>query len=385
MLLPEPPPGLDMKASQVGSIYAGLLIPWIFAILNVVLRFTARRLIRNGIIRAEDWLALFALTAATAQVFSTLFFSIPHGLGRHIWVGPPDAMRAASLALFIAEITYTVTMTVIKYSTLVFYWHVFSMKKSIRVPIMILSGLISLWGIAIILVTSLQCIPTRATWERFDPVNPLLPSEYKCGVDVGAFVIANAVPNIITDALIVLLPIPYVLSLHLRRSQKIALGGTFLLGLLVTLTSVLRLAFFQKVAYTDPDVTWTFTVPVIWSNVECNLAIAVSSLPFLKPILNLILHRRVSDPSTTNKSGRAGGTTASASVLGHRGSNMPGLASNIQTSVTTRRGEDTRPFARLSDTESSGSVGEDAMELNNFDNGGILITKEFRILNKDQE
>ncbi|KAI1313262.1 hypothetical protein F5Y03DRAFT_160373 [Xylaria venustula] len=275
MSLPEPPADLNTGESRVASIYAGLLIPWIFASVNICLRFTARRLNRNGIVWKEDWLALIALTTSTAQVFTNLFHSIPHGLGRHIWAAPADAAEAWALGLFIAEITYTVTMVLVKYSTLIFYWRVFSTKKSIRLPIWILAGVTTLWGISVILVTSLQCLPTVAIWERYDPVHPLPPSEFVCQVNVRDFVIGNAVPNIITDGLIILLPLPYVLSLQLPLSQTIALSGTFLLGLLVTLTSILRLVFFLRVPYTNPDVTWAFCDPIIWSNVECNLAIAV--------------------------------------------------------------------------------------------------------------
>ncbi|KAI1272202.1 hypothetical protein F5Y07DRAFT_380485 [Xylaria sp. FL0933] len=384
MVLPEPPAGLDLTASQVAPIYAGLLIPWVFAILNVVLRFTARRITKNGVIVTEDWLVLVALATSTIQVFTTLFYSIPHGLGRHIWVAPADATKAWALGLFIAEITYTLTMTLVKYSTLIFYWRMFSTKRSIRLPILLLTGVTTLWGIAIILVTSLQCLPTSATWERYDPVHPLPQAEFTCPINVSNFVLGNAVPNIITDGLIVLLPIPYVLSLQLRRSQKIALACAFLLGLLVTLTSILRLVFFQRVPYTNPDVTWAFTTPIIWSNVECNLAIAVSSLPFLRPILSLVLHGKVSDPVPSNKATIPGRNILSNPSLGRQRNNVHSLSSNMQTSVTARR-EEKRPFTRLYDRDSPRRGGEGPIELGDFDNSKIVVTKEFQILHRDEE
>ncbi|KAI0426553.1 hypothetical protein F5Y09DRAFT_59965 [Xylaria sp. FL1042] len=385
MVLPEPPAGLNLTASQVTPIYAGLLIPWIFAILNVVLRFTARRITRNGVIVTEDWLVLVALATSTVQVFTTLFHAIPHGLGRHIWVAPADATKAWALGLFIAEITYTLTMTLVKYSTLIFYWRIFSTKRSIRLPILILAAVTTLWGIAIILVTSLQCLPTSAIWERYDPIHPLPQAKFTCPINVSNFVIGNAVPNIITDGLIVLLPIPYVLSLQLRLSQTIALAGTFLLGLLVTLTSILRLVFFQRVPYTNPDVTWAFTTPIIWSNVECNLAIAVSSLPFLRPILSLILHGKVGDPIPSHKTPLpARRNILSSPALGRQVNNVQCLSSNIQTSITTRR-EEKRPFTRLYDRDLSRSDDEDGIELGDFDSSKIVVTKEFRILNRDEE
>ena len=51
-----------------------------------------------------------------------------------------------------------------------------------------------------------------------------------CAVNVPAFFIGNAVPNIITDWALLLLPIPYIWRLHQRRAQKVALCGVFGLG-----------------------------------------------------------------------------------------------------------------------------------------------------------
>jgi len=83
-----------------------------------------------------------------------------------------------------------------------------------------------------IIVVSLECFPIEAIWEVFDPDNPLDPSEYHCGVDIHKFFLGNAIPNIITDIFIMVLPLPYILKLHLRVSQKVALFGIFVVGTL---------------------------------------------------------------------------------------------------------------------------------------------------------
>lgn len=58
----------------------------------------------------------------------------------------------------------------------------------------------------------------------------------KC-LDINKFFLGNSIPNIITDALILCLPVLEVSKLQVRRSQKVAIGGMFLLGgLWVTLT-----------------------------------------------------------------------------------------------------------------------------------------------------
>jgi hypothetical protein len=160
-------------------------------------------------------------------------------------------MKVWAMGLFVAEYTYTLSIVFIKWSILAFYWRIFSINPTIRLPMWILCGIVGAWGIAVvryhtyqfretegtltqlqILVTSFQCLPISAFWERFDPVNPMPASEYTCGVDVHTFFKANAIPNIVTDVFILLLPLPYIWTLQLCRAQKVAITSIFIVGLL---------------------------------------------------------------------------------------------------------------------------------------------------------
>lgn len=76
-----------------------------------------------------------------------------------------------------------------------------------------------------------QCEPVSGFWNR----NPNKPS--KCGVDDYAFLIGNAVPNIVTDVAILSLSIPVIWKLHRTLAQKIALAGIFMLGSLYVIIS----------------------------------------------------------------------------------------------------------------------------------------------------
>ena len=73
-----------------------------------------------------------------------------------------------------------------------------------------------------ILVTIFQCDPVSGFWNRNIPA--------KCKIDDYAFFLGIAVPNIVTDAAIIALPMPYIWQLHRLTSQKIALAGIFMLG-----------------------------------------------------------------------------------------------------------------------------------------------------------
>ncbi|KAK2036964.1 hypothetical protein LZ31DRAFT_482399, partial [Colletotrichum somersetense] len=215
---------------------------------------------------------------------------IPNGTCKHVWVGPPEAVRAWALGLFISEVSYAIVITTIKCSTLMFYWRNFGTRKSIRIIIWALSGVVTAWCIAVLLVTIFQCIPTHAFWDRFDPLNPMSPTDFYCGVDSNMFFNGNSIPNIITDAFVVTMPIPYVLSLEMSKPQKFALIGVFMLGTFVTVISMVRFHAILSADLKSPDITWNNCSSIVWTNVEANIAIVCACLPSLKPLISLAVN-----------------------------------------------------------------------------------------------
>lgn len=101
----------------------------------------------------------------------------------------------------------------------------------------------------------------------------MLPADFVCNVDLNQFFNGNSIPNIITDALVVMLPIPYVWKLQLPGPQKFAVIFIFALGAFVTVISGVRLGFILDVDLASPDITWNFCDAIIWTNAEANLAI----------------------------------------------------------------------------------------------------------------
>lgn len=79
-----------------------------------------------------------------------------------------------------------------------------------------------------ILVTIFQCQPVSAFWNRYDRPS----TSYKCPVNVNQFFNGNSIPNIITDAALLLLPLPQIWGLSLPKTQKLAVMFIFALGVL---------------------------------------------------------------------------------------------------------------------------------------------------------
>lgn len=75
---------------------------------------------------------------------------IPRGLGRHVEMFGPNVTEEATLGLFIAEMTYTPTIVLVKLSILALYWRIFNKSGSIKIPIYALTAAVVMWGIAVV-------------------------------------------------------------------------------------------------------------------------------------------------------------------------------------------------------------------------------------------
>ncbi|WKT53919.1 hypothetical protein QSH57_004503 [Fusarium oxysporum f. sp. vasinfectum] len=287
--LPDPPPGLDFDETKVPALVSGFVVTWVFGALSVCLRIASRRLVQNKL-WWDDWLIVVSLLFSAGFMFDvTCYMTTRGGFGKHIWAAPPDGLEVYFHGLFIAEYLYTMSIVLVKWSILALYWRIFGSMKLTRLPISILFSIVLAWGIAVILVTTFQCSPVSAFWLRFSP-NGGGEMAYKCRVNVRMFFIANAIPNITTDILMLLVPVPGIWSLQLRTAKKIALLGIFALGLFVTAVSFVRLYYVVALDFSSIDVTWLFSEEMMWTGIEVNVGTVCACLPSLKPIFYLAIY-----------------------------------------------------------------------------------------------
>lgn len=81
-----------------------------------------------------------------------------------------------------------------------------------------------------VLVTIFQCSPVSGFWNRIDGS--------QCNIDLRVFFASVSVINIVTDVVILALPMPYVIGLKRSAGQKVAVCGIFLTGSLCVLSSL---------------------------------------------------------------------------------------------------------------------------------------------------
>ena len=156
--------------------------------------------------------------------------------------------------------------------------------------------------------------------------------------DIKKFLIGTAVLNILTDIVLLLMPLPFVWSLQISRTQKLAVTTVFLIGALyvypiavpfqiltysssVTVVSVIRLVIWLQLKRIDPTCSHSPSLPphyndlanqlqgnyfpgVLWNIIEPNIGIVSACLPTMRPILRFLLTGSLQG-TTSGKSSRA--------------------------------------------------------------------------------
>ncbi|KAL2040179.1 hypothetical protein N7G274_007082 [Stereocaulon virgatum] len=267
-----------LSESRQPQLYGAYTSTYALAIISVCLRITSRKHFTKAGIWLDDYV-IFAALACASAAFVNMVIWVHRGLGRHIELYGPAGVKHFYLGLFVTEIFYTMTLCLTKFSILLFYLRIFA-RTTIRIPIAILGLIITAWAIAVVATTIFQCRPVQGFWDK--SMNPT------CAVNVYAYFIGKAIPNIITDWALLFLPIPYIWRLHQSRAQKVALCGVFGLGGFISMLSIIRLAIMVTQllkSVSDKDVTWLFIASSTWTAVEFNLGIVSACLPSFRPLL----------------------------------------------------------------------------------------------------
>jgi hypothetical protein len=188
----------------------------------------------------------------------------------------------------------------IKFSLLCFYWRLFSVKS--RLPIIIAGCIVVCWTIATVSsilepLTGNSMLTFCRRWSSSS--HATLSKLGQWDVTLAAAGLATcisrrkvylgaSIPNVITDLFLIILPIPYVWSLHASVAQRLILAGIFSLGCFVAIVSVVRLSILMRLNLGSSDVTFNLQQVFIRSIVEVNVGLVCACLPSLKPAIKLL-------------------------------------------------------------------------------------------------
>lgn len=194
------------------------------------------------------------------------------------------------------EALYGVTLCLIKTSIVSFYLRIFGTSRNFRISAYVAIGILIAWAFSVILETFLLCRPLAYNWDTtIDGV---------CGERNKVYVSAGAL-NVITDFMVMALPVPHILSLQLKIKKKMGLILMFSLGILfvttsslaysrntqyvpqsqlticsITIISIIRIKSLETISFTDP--TYTLPMGLLWTTLEPCLCIINANLPMTR-------------------------------------------------------------------------------------------------------
>ncbi|KAH9215114.1 hypothetical protein DL95DRAFT_446050 [Leptodontidium sp. 2 PMI_412] len=215
---------------------------------------------------SSDHASKGAAVLATSAIF--LILAVLAVLGRMIarfsflknGGGGDDIAIVIALCLWVAIVAYNLALTCIKISIILQYLRIF-VGRSIRFWCWASIVLVTLYGLETFILAFVGCIPIHSFWTGGG----------KC-INMKFIWFFNAALNILTDIIILVLPMPVLSSLRLPTKQKIGLMFVFALGGFTCLTSVLRLHSLYIAANTK-DLAWDNVSTAIWSSIEVTTGI----------------------------------------------------------------------------------------------------------------
>ncbi|OJJ99505.1 hypothetical protein ASPACDRAFT_61273 [Aspergillus aculeatus ATCC 16872] len=208
-----------------GSLLGVAIAMAILQIIAVIARFYTRYSQRLAY-ALDDFLIVIALIASLGQSALYVVLVKVAGVGYHMSFveETPEKLVALEKGLYANEIIdFPFVITPAKISILIFYIRIFS-TRNFKVAAYIIGALVLGHGIGVLLAAIFQCWPIDYTWNKTTGV------EGGSCFNQQAFYRYVSPPNILTDVLLLILPLPYVWRLHTTRGHKLALTGVFLLG-----------------------------------------------------------------------------------------------------------------------------------------------------------
>ncbi|KAE8421934.1 hypothetical protein BDV36DRAFT_291750 [Aspergillus pseudocaelatus] len=176
----------------------------------------------------DDWMHILAgVFAIPLSIFGN--FCVSQGFGLHLYDIKVESLTQITDLFFwwyMCQVFWPFTVFFVKMSILLLYLRIFPIALFRRFDFLCIGFLI----VSFLVTTPMaiwQCRPLRAAWD-YDIDNA------RC-LKIASVAYANASLNIITEVLILILPLPVLRTLHVPRRKKIALISVFSVGIMYNL------------------------------------------------------------------------------------------------------------------------------------------------------
>ncbi|KAL8870913.1 MAG: hypothetical protein Q9174_003147 [Haloplaca sp. 1 TL-2023] len=247
--------------SQWQTILAVDIVLMIISTIVVCLRGYTRSQILHSL-GPDDYIIFFS------QVCSIIYGGLcigqtRYGLGLPIRIRPPENLNPYSVINFAGRPFYMVGILGFKVALCISYLRLLKGSRNRCYKLTIFAtGIGALLGhVGGTLVLIFQCNPVKKSW--------LPNTDGKCLPNDSTFY-ALAGITIVFDVIIFFLPIPLLLGLNINPKKRGVLVIVFLLGLLTTVCSIMRMVQIVAIAETGNS-----TMLVLWGVIELNVGVCL--------------------------------------------------------------------------------------------------------------
>ncbi|KAA6415518.1 MAG: hypothetical protein FRX48_00233 [Lasallia pustulata] len=204
-----------------------------------------------------------------------------NGEGRHLWdiqLGIWHEKWSTGFQVWnaVGYSLYMVAMGTIKLSILLLYLKLLAPGMKLRFAVYGILAFVALYTIGLELAVLFACHPIIKLYHYYTPG--------RCDVDLVAHALTQGSLNIVSDLLIIIVPIPMVWSMQMSKQHKIGVVALFGTGLVVTALSMYRLHTLVRLN-SSLDVTINQWETTIISLIEINLTLIASCMPSFKPFI----------------------------------------------------------------------------------------------------
>ncbi|CAG9946703.1 unnamed protein product [Clonostachys rosea f. rosea IK726] len=252
---------------RVPDIYYLSGVACLLSLLSMLQRFYTKAVLDKKI-QADDYLLIFAYLSALATIGLTLLTFVETYAGVHAWEISEWNYCSLLIYTYISWAVYIICGSLAKLSLLAFYLRL-SPQRWFYIATWTTIGFVIAYTIAL--------LPTMLMGCKF--VDGRLGGDDK--ITCPAVSMANAILNIVSDVILLVLPVPMVLKLQVRRLQKFGLLLIFGVGSLTIVTSIVRAAVLPAMMHST-DQSWEITNVSICIVIEANLFVMCAALPTLR-------------------------------------------------------------------------------------------------------
>ncbi|KAK4495211.1 hypothetical protein PRZ48_013540 [Zasmidium cellare] len=274
-------------------------VTWVFfgfAVLFVVARAVARpQKLKGSGYGTDDWTILVCM--ALLLVLNVLAQTMTdHGLGADNYTLPADDITDMLKQFYVFEIFYTLIVMTTKVSILQLYLRIWTeeavslwFRRTCWSFIWILISTMFAFVVSLIF----QCSPVSYAWTDWDGLH-----HGHCINRAGQIYALGAI-NIAYDVFVFVLPLHNFLKLNISWRRKMGVCLIFMVGLLVTVCSIVRLQYLVKVGLSS-NPTWDYNATVIWSSIECNFSVICTCMPAMAGLLQRLWATMTGNPLSTS-------------------------------------------------------------------------------------